>query len=135
MPAATASLLDDGAVDIEPGSPSEVETAFAEQEGAAFVTGDGINKPTGFLAYPTVADAAWAWGKLGFIATGAAGAFAGSDPSDVLVDPIYALKAGYRQNASFVMNRKTQGAIRKFKDARRQLSLAAAGLGRPAGAS
>ena len=33
---------------------------------------------------------------------------------------IYALKAGYRQNASFVMNRKTQSAIRKFKDAQGQ---------------
>jgi capsid protein len=39
------------------------------------------------------------------------------NPSDKLVDLVYALKAGYRQNASFVMNRKTQAAIRKFKDA------------------
>jgi HK97 family phage major capsid protein len=29
---------------------------------------------------------------------------------------IYALRPGYRQNASFVMNRRTQAAIRKFKD-------------------
>ena len=49
--------------------------------------------------------------------TGVAGAFPASNPADVLVDLVYALKAGYRQNASFVMNRKTQGAIRKFKDA------------------
>jgi HK97 family phage major capsid protein len=34
----------------------------------------------------------------------------------VLVDLIYAVKAGYRQNGVFVMNRKTQSAIRKFKD-------------------
>ena len=38
------------------GSPSEVEQAFAEQEGAAFVNGDGNNKPKGFLSYTTVAD-------------------------------------------------------------------------------
>jgi HK97 family phage major capsid protein len=49
-------------------------------------------------------------------APGAAGAFPGANPSDVLISLIYALKAGYRQNASFVMNRKVQGAIRKFKD-------------------
>lgn len=49
--------------------------------------------------------------------TGVAGAFAASNPSDILIDLVYALKAGYRQNASFVMNRKTQAAIRKFKDA------------------
>src|SRR5690606_13960378 len=42
--------------------------------------------------------------------------FPASHPSDALVDLVYALKAGYRQNAHFVMNRKTQGAIRKFKD-------------------
>lgn len=55
-------------------------------------------------------------GAIGYIAT-AAGAFKASDPSDTLIDTIYALKAGHRQNASFVMNRKTQAEIRKFKDA------------------
>ena len=82
--------------------------------------------------YTTVANASWAWGNIGYIATGAAGAFPATDPSDVLVDLVYALKAGYRQNGSFVMNRKTQAAIRKFKDAERQLSLAAAGAARAA---
>jgi predicted phage gp36 major capsid-like protein len=65
------------------------------------------------LVSPT---ASWSWGNLGFVATGAAGAF-GTDPSDRLVELIYALKAGHRQNGRFVMNRKTQALIRKFKDA------------------
>jgi HK97 family phage major capsid protein len=116
MPAATASLIEDSAVDIEGWIASEVEAAFAEQEGAAFVAGDGLNKPRGFLDYPSVADDTWSWGNLGFVATGAAGAF-GTDPSDRLVELIYALKAGHRQNGRFVMNRKTQSQIRKFKDA------------------
>ena len=47
---------------------------------------------------------------------GAAGAFPATNPSDKLIDLVYALKSGYRQNAQWVMNRKTQGAIRKFKD-------------------
>ncbi len=46
-------------------------------------------------------------GSLGDIASGAPGAFASTNPSDPLVDLIYALKAGYRQNGMFVMNRKT----------------------------
>jgi len=116
MPAATQTLLDDAIVDIDQWIAEEVESAFAEQEGAAFVNGDGIDKPKGFLAYPTVADADWSWGRIGTLETGAAGAFAASDPSDILVDLIYALKAGYRQNASFVMNRKTQAVLRKLKD-------------------
>jgi len=116
QPAATQTLLDDASVDIESWIAEEVELAFAEQEGAAFVTGDGTDRPKGFLAYPTVANASWSWGNVGFLATGAAGAFPASNPSDVLVDLVYALKAGYRQNASFVVNRKTQSVIRKFKD-------------------
>ncbi len=133
MPAATQALLDDAAVDIEAWIAGEVDVVFAEQEGTAFVTRDGVNKPKGFLAYTAVADGSWSWGNLGYIATGAAGAFASSGPSDVLVDTIYALKAGHRQNASFVMNRKTQGAIRKFKDADgNYLWHPPAGVGQPA---
>ncbi len=116
MPAATAALLEDAAVNIDQWIAGEVEQVFAQQEGAAFVSGDGSNKPKGFLSYTTIANASWTWGDIGYIASGAAGAFPGSNPSDVLIDLIYALKAGYRQNGAFVMNRKTQAAIRKFKD-------------------
>lgn len=115
MPAATQTLLDDGIVDIEAWIMDEVAVVFAEQEGAAFVNGDGVNKPKGFQAYTKIAQASWTPDKLGYIATGVAGAFPASNPSDILIDHIYSLKAGYRQNANFVMNRKTQSQIRKFK--------------------
>jgi HK97 family phage major capsid protein len=117
MPAATPTLLEDAAVNIDEWLASEVDQAFAAQEGTAFVSGDGSNKPKGFLSYTNVANASWSWGNIGYLATGAAGAFPEDDPSDVLVDLVYAVKAGYRQNGVFVMNRKTQAAIRKFKDA------------------
>ena len=117
MPAATAAMLDDTAIDIDQWIAGEVEMAFAEQESAAFVSGNAVKKPKGFLTYTTVAEATWAWGSIGYLVTSASGAFAASNASDVLVDAIYALKAGYRQNAHWVMNRKTQAAIRKLKDA------------------
>jgi len=117
MPAATATLLEDAAVNIDEWLAAEVEQVFAVQEGTAFVTGDGVNKPKGFLSYTNVANASWTWGNVGYIASGVAGAFPASNPSDVLVDLIYAVKAGYRQNGVFVMNRKTQATVRKFKDA------------------
>lgn len=117
MPAATSSLLDDSAVNIDEWLAEEVRVAFAEQEGTAFVTGNGTNKPKGFLAYTTVDNASWEWGKLGHILTGTDAAFPASDPADKLIDLIYALKAGYRANAHFVMNRSTQSVIRKMKDA------------------
>lgn len=116
MPAATQSLLDDAAVDIEAWIAAEVDIAFAEQEGTAFLSGDGVNKPKGVLAYDKVANASWSWGKIGYVATGAAGAFASSGAQDVLIDAIYSLKAGHRQNGNFMMNRKTQSTLRKFKD-------------------
>ncbi|MBP0617921.1 phage major capsid protein [Jiella mangrovi] len=116
MPAATATLLDDAAVDIDRWIGEEVEQAFAAQEGSAFVNGDGVSKPKGFMTYAKADESAWAWGKVGTISTGANGAFAEGEAADALIDLVYALKAGYRQNASFVMNRKTQGSVRKLKD-------------------
>jgi HK97 family phage major capsid protein len=119
MPAATQSLLDDSQVDIEQWLADEVQIVFAEQEGAAFVNGDGSGKPTGFLHYTTVADASWVWGKVGYVASGADGAFVADDdgPADALLNLAYAPKQGYRANGRWVMNRKTESAVRKFKDA------------------
>ena len=116
MPAATQTLLDDSAVNLDQWISEEVQQAFADQESTAFVTGNGTNKPRGFLNYTQVADASWSWGNLGYLATGTAAAFPASNPSDKLIDLIYTLKSGYRQNATWLTNRKTQGAIRKFKD-------------------
>ncbi|MDX2264593.1 MAG: phage major capsid protein [Hyphomicrobiales bacterium] len=115
MPAATQTLLDDAIVDIDQWLADEIETTFAEQESAALVNGNGTSQPKGFMNYTKVANASWEWGKIGYLATGAAGAFAASSPSDILLDLIYALKGPFRQNGTFVMNRKTQAAIRKFK--------------------
>lgn len=115
-PKATQALLDDSFVNIEQWVADEVATEFAYQEGKAFIDGNGTNKPKGILGYTNAADASYAWGGLGYIASGAAGAWAASNPSDALISLVHALKAGYRQNANFLMNRKTLGDIRKFKD-------------------
>ncbi len=116
LPAATQSLLDDSFVNLDEWLAEEVETAFAAQESAAFVTGDGTGRPRGFLAYPTVADAQQAWGQVGYIATGAAGAFAATGAADALISLAYAPRAQFRANGRFVMNRKTISAIRRLKD-------------------
>ncbi|GHA29358.1 phage capsid protein [Devosia pacifica] len=117
MPAATTTFLDDAAVDVGQWIAEEVNAAFAAQETQAFVKGDGVNKPAGFLNATPIAEADWSWGKLGYVATGVDGGFAATDPCDRLIDLVYALKAGYRQNASWVMNRRTQSSLRKLKDA------------------
>ncbi|HPI46673.1 MAG TPA: phage major capsid protein [Hyphomonadaceae bacterium] len=116
MPAATQTLLDDAYADVDEWLADEVEASFSAQESAAFVTGDGSNKPKGFLSYDMIADASHAWDKMGFVLSGGAGAFAASNPADKLIDLVYALKSQFRPNARFVMNRRTVSAVRKLKD-------------------
>ncbi|WP_371153680.1 phage major capsid protein [Jannaschia sp. 2305UL9-9] len=117
MPKASQRLLDDAAFDIEGWLAGRIADKFATSEAAAFIGGDGIDKPKGFLTYPAVDEASWTWGSLGYVATGAADDFDTSQPADAIVDLVYALGAKYRANAAFVMNSKTAGAVRKMKDA------------------
>ncbi|KEO55930.1 phage major capsid protein [Thioclava pacifica] len=117
MPKASQRLLDDSAFDVEGWLAQRIAEKFARAEAAAFISGDGIDKPTGFLTHPKLANDAWDWGSLGYVATGADGDFSGANPADAVVDLVYALDAEYRANASFVMNSKTAGAVRKMKDA------------------
>ena len=117
MPAASQTLLDDSIVDIDQWLADEVQTEFAVQESAAFVSGDGINQPKGFLSYTIAEDSVKLAGQLGYIATGVAGGFPVANPSDVLLDLIYTPKQAYRANGRFVLNRSVLGQLRKFKDA------------------
>lgn len=116
MAAATQTLLDDAAVDIDSWLAGEIAQSFATAESAAFINGDGTNKPKGLLNYTIVANDTQAYGNLGYVATGLAGAFAASNPVDKLVDLTYAPRTPYRANASFMMNRRTLSQVRKFKD-------------------
>ena len=117
LPKASQRLLDDSAFDIEGWLAARVADKFARAEAAAFISGDGVDKPTGFLTKPTVDNGVWTWGNLGYVPTGAAGDFASTGASDAIVDLVYSLGAEYRANATFVMNSKTAGAVRKMKDA------------------
>ena len=118
MPKVSQRLLDDTAFDMETWLAGRIANKFARSEAAAFVNGTGSDQPKGFLnaAYVGTANSAWTWGKLGYIPTGAAGDFNSAKPADAIVDLIYALDAEYRANATFVMNSKTAGAVRKMKD-------------------
>ncbi|MBV7410172.1 phage major capsid protein [Maritimibacter sp. DP1N21-5] len=116
LPKVSQRLLDDAAFDLEAWLAGRIADRFARAEAAAFVDGDGVDKPTGFLTHPSVANASWTWGNIGYVSTGAAGDFANTDGADVIFDLVYSLDAEYRANAAFVMNSKTAGALRKLKD-------------------
>ena len=116
-PAATQAMLDDAAFDVESWLAEEIATEFAKAEGAAFVNGDGVHKPKGFLrsAVASTGDATRPFGTLQYVAAGAAGGFASANPQDRLIELVHALRAPYRQGASWVMNASTLATIRKFK--------------------
>ncbi|EQB33304.1 phage major capsid protein [Sphingobium ummariense] len=115
-PAASQAMLDDAQFDVEGWLAGEIAREFAAAEGAAFVGGNGTNKPKGFLSYATssAADGARAFGTLQYVPSGAAGAF-DADPADALIDLVQSLRAPYRQGASFVMNSATLAVIRKLR--------------------
>lgn len=115
-PAATQTLLDDARFDIAAWLGNEIAIEFGEAESEAFITGNGKNKPRGILGYDTVANASYAWGKIGFVKTGGAAAFASSNPADALIDLLFSLKQGYRNGAAFLTSDSTMAEIRKFKD-------------------
>lgn len=117
MPKASQRLLDDSAFDVETWLAGKIATRFIRAEAAAFINGDGVDKPKGILLPTKVANANWSWGNLGYVATGAAADFAPSNPADCIINLVYALGADYRANGTFVMNSKTAGAVRKMKDA------------------
>jgi HK97 family phage major capsid protein len=113
-PAATQQLLDDAEVDVEAWLADEVQTEFAYQEGLAFVSGNGTNKPKGVLTFITggANAATHPWGAILTVNSGAAAAVT----SDGIVNLIYALPSEYTAAARFVMNRDTQNKVRLLKD-------------------
>jgi len=113
LPKASQRLLDDTAFDIDAWLAGRIADKFARSEAAAFVSGNGVDKPTGFLTVPQVDNDVWVWGNLGYVVSGADGDF---DGAESLIDLVYALGAEYRANGTFVMNSKTAGAVRKLKD-------------------
>ena len=115
-PSASQAMLDDAGFDVEAWLADEIAVEFARAEGAAFVAGNGVNRPKGFLANPVsdAKDGVRPFGTLQFLSAGAAGGF-GADPQERLIDLVQSLRAPYRQGASFVMNAATSARIRKFK--------------------
>lgn len=115
----TRWLVESAQSDILAEMDMDIADQFDAAEGIAIVSGDGVNKPRGFLNGPAplaTADGVRAFGTLQYKPTGAAATFAASNPADVLTDLAYTIKAGYRKNARWAMNKNTLGTVMKFKD-------------------
>jgi HK97 family phage major capsid protein len=115
-PRATQKLLDDARVNVEEWLAGKVSRKFARNENTAFVTGNGVKKPRGFMTYdagtPAGGGAASAWQVIEQIVSGHATTLL----SDGLIDLVFGLKSYYRDGAVFGMNRATEREVRQLKD-------------------
>jgi HK97 family phage major capsid protein len=113
-PQASQVSLDDVFFNAEIWLAEEIAREFDEQEGAAFLTGNGTNKPKGILSYTLAAtsDASRAFGTIEKLHSGTAGDFT----ADNVIKLIYMLKAGYRKTSQWMMPTLTLFKVRTFKD-------------------
>lgn len=116
-PQATEESLNDLFFNVEQWLISSAGEAIGQGEGAAFIAGNGVKKPTGILAGPApvaTGDATRAFGTLQFFASGAAAALPGNP--DIFLDVIYSLRERYRKNSRWLVNKGTLAGLRKYKD-------------------
>lgn len=113
-PGISQQLLDDAAIDLEAWLGDEVDTEFSRQEGIAFLSGNGVNKPHGVLTYVEgAANAArHPWGAIGVVKSGDATKLT----PDGFLDLFYSIPSEFRAGAKLFTNRQSQGAMRKLKD-------------------
>jgi len=117
-PKATQKLLDDASINMEAWLASKVAEKFARDEANAFVVGNGVNKPRGFLTYGSGTTLP---GTIEQFPSGVNGALAATpDGGDVLINALYGLKQQYRANATWFMNRASTRLVRKAKDSNGQ---------------
>lgn len=117
-PQASQQMLDDVFFNAEAWLADELAEEFGRQEGSLFVNGTGSAQPKGLLV-PTMAataDATRAFGTVEYVATGVSAAFPASNPSDILLTVAGRVKARYRQNAKWLLNKGTLFTIAAFKD-------------------
>lgn len=94
--------LEDTVFDLEAEMQAEFAEQFAKAEGAAFVSGNAVGKPEGFMTNSNVGEAI----------SGNASALT----ADGLITLVHSIKSDYSRNGTFVFNRSTLSAIRKLKD-------------------
>lgn len=103
-PAVSQRALDDSQFDLEAWLTNEIVAEMAIAENKAFVNGDGVNKPKGFMTEA----------GLTTIKTGvAAGMPAGAD---YVFSMVYAMESAYRAGAKFYSNGAVSASLRTVKD-------------------
>lgn len=105
FPQYTQNFLADTWYNVEQGFARDLAISFADKEEAAFISGNGTNKPNGILSASREAkdDTTRAWNKLQQVNTESA--------TDITLNSLYAIKDSlnyaYRANAKWYMSTST----------------------------
>lgn len=117
FPLITQKELDDADFDIEGWLVQKLVERFLRDENSAFVDGNGVMKPRGFLSYASAVPSKAAFERIQQVATGVSANFAASNNGpDIFIDLLAAMKENYTENASWAMTRTTLAAARKLKN-------------------
>ena len=104
-------MIEDAVFNIEQELGEEFAERFAVAEGAAFVTGNGVKQPEGFLEKTDV----------GETVSGSAATIADANgQGDGVIDLFYGIKTAYGRNGTWLLNRNTLASVRKLKDSQNQ---------------
>lgn len=107
-PQISQKLLDDAQMNVEAWLQGKIAAKMARDEATAFVSGDGMGKPKGFLKYA----AGTSFGQIEQVNSGDAALVKG----DGLINLKQALKEPYQAGAVWLMQRATVAAVRQLKD-------------------
>jgi HK97 family phage major capsid protein len=116
-PATTRTMLDDARIDVASWLLNNAGNDFAVSEGEGFLTGDGVGKPKGLMAYDQTSEADFtrAFDKFQYVAAGYTNP-TDNQLADALIKVMMTLRIQYRAGAKWLMNRNTALKIRQVKD-------------------
>lgn len=111
-PRLTHEQIEDSYLDAEAWLSGKVVDRFSRLENTAFVSGDGVGKPRGFVTYP-------AWAAAGVYQRDAVERVNSGAATNVTVDGLITIqnrmKEAYQAGASWAMRRTTFGEVLKLK--------------------
>lgn len=99
-------LLEDNAYGLEGELLTDYAESFGKTEGLAFIKGTGTGQPKGIMSATGIKE----------VKTGVAASFPTSNPADVIIGMYHGIATTHANNGVWLMNRKTLGEIRQWKD-------------------
>ena len=109
--------IDDADMDLEQWLSKKLADRFSRDENTAFVGGNGVGKPRGFLTYAGGTPSKATFGVIQQFKTGVSANFAASPAGpDIFIAMMGGMKEAYLAGSSWAMTRTTLALARQLKD-------------------